>query len=234
MGRLDGRAERADGRRVRAPLRKGRPSMSGAAEALSRLRTGEIFYGWYIVAAGALSSAVVLGVTTYGIGTFYEPMRRELGWSMAVLAAGVSVRTFETGFLSPFTGFLVDRLGPRNMAITGTLILCAGLVLLAQVHDVWLYYAASLLIALGQSLGAFTAFSAAIMRWFQKKRGRALGFMTFGNGMGYLSVPVLSLGIVCCAPAPNPTAICLTASGRMLPSLARLALSQSGPAPKAA
>ena len=68
------------------------------------------FYGWYIVGSGALSNILMFGVTSYGFGAMYHSMRNEMGWSMAAITAGVSIRSLESGFLSPITGNLIDRI----------------------------------------------------------------------------------------------------------------------------
>jgi MFS family permease len=52
-----------------------------------------------------------------------------------------------------------------------------------------MYYLASILMAMGQSASSFTAFSTALMRWFTRQRGRAMGTMHAGNGAGYFLVP---------------------------------------------
>lgn len=158
----------------------------------ARLRPPRIFYGWYIVLSGAVNNFLVLGVVIFGFGAFVEPIRAEMGWTMAALAGGVSLRSFEQGFLSPVMGYLVDRLGPRKMALTGVTVLAVGLLMFSQARDIWSYYLASLVIALGQSLGSFTPFSLAVMNWFLKQRGRAMGFLNAGNGFGYFAVPILA------------------------------------------
>ena len=67
-----------------------------------------------MVMAGSVSNFFIIGVVIYGIGVLYEPMRNELGWSMAALTAGASIRSFEQGFMAPITGYLTDRFGPRR------------------------------------------------------------------------------------------------------------------------
>jgi MFS family permease len=150
-----------------------------------------IFYGWYIVLAGALNNFFVIGITIFGFGVFYEPMRAELGWSMTAIMAGVSVRSFQNGFLAPVAGTLVDRFGPRTMALVGITVLTAGLLLYSQAHELWVYYLASVIIAVGQSLGSISAYSLALMNWFHKKRGRVLGLLNSGNAVGFFSVGIL-------------------------------------------
>jgi sugar phosphate permease len=168
----------------------GDAAVAGRAGARARRRW---FFGWYIVAAGATNNFVVFGLTIWGFGIFIEPLREEFGWSTAAIAGGFSIRSLEQGFLAPFVGVLIDRFGPRVMLVAGTLILAAGLGVFAAVQSLELYYVASLLVALGQSVGSFTAYSAAVMRWFVRKRGRAMGLMNAGNGAGYLLVPLIAL-----------------------------------------
>lgn len=166
--------------------------MTAAAPASPRARRRP-FYGWYVVAAGATNNFVVFGLTIWGFGIFIEPLRDEFGWSTAAIAGGFSIRSLEAGFMAPFFGVLIDRFGPRLMLIAGTLILTLGLLVFAVVQSIEMYYVASLLVALGQSVGSFTAYSAAVMRWFVRKRGRAMGLMNAGNGAGYLLVPLVAL-----------------------------------------
>ena len=47
--------------------------------------------------------------------------------------------------------------------------------------------------SLGLSIGAGTAYPAAIMHWFEAKRGRAMGLLNSGNAAGWLVVPALAL-----------------------------------------
>jgi len=162
------------------------------AGAAGRTLRGQLFYGWYLAGAGAASNFLVLGVVIFGFGVFIEPMRAELGWSLAAISVGLSLRSFENGLLAPVTGILVDRLGPRRMAVAGLLLLVVGLLLFSQARTLRMFYLASAVMALGQSLGSFTPFSAAIMRWFSRKRGRAMGLLNSGNGAGYFLVPLLA------------------------------------------
>ena len=150
-----------------------------------------LFYGWYIVLAGGTTNFLVAGVTSFSFGAFIEPIRDELGWSVAVITIGYSLRAFESGLMAPVTGYLVDRHGPRRMAFVGVLIVFAGMLFFARAQTVWEYYAASLVIALGQSTGGFTPFSAALMNWFQRRRARAMGLLFSGNAAGYMIAPVL-------------------------------------------
>lgn len=159
----------------------------------ARWRWRPAFYGWYIAWAGAATNLLVLGVTSFGFSVFVAPLREELGWSVAAITFGFSLRSFQGGLLGPFMGAVVDRFGPRACNVAGILIVGAGLALFASAHELWVYYASSVIIALGQSLGGFVAFSTALVYWFERMRGRAMGVLAMGNGAAYLLTPVLAL-----------------------------------------
>ena len=167
--------------------------MNAVTRVARRAVPGPLFYGWHIALAGAASNFLILGTVTFGFGVFIQPMREEMGWSLAAISLGFSLRSFEQGLLAPVGGFLVDWLGPRRMALIALVVTVSGLLMFSQAHDIRVYYLASLTIALGQSVGGHTSFSAALMNWFNQKRGRAMGLLNAGNGGGYLMAPVLAV-----------------------------------------
>jgi MFS family permease len=150
-----------------------------------------VFYGWRLTAGGTLNNFLLSAVTFWGFGLFVRPLHEEFGWSTALIAAGFSVRSFQQGFLAPFLGTFIDRVGPRAVIVAGTLLLAAGLALFAEMHSVTMYFVSSILIALGSS-GPFSGFTAVVMRWFVTRRGRAMGILNAGNGAGYVLVPGLA------------------------------------------
>ncbi|MCY4455285.1 MAG: MFS transporter [Chloroflexi bacterium] len=152
-----------------------------------------LFYGWYIAYGGAVSNFVTIGIAAFSLTVFIGPLRDEMGWTAAAITFGFSLGTLEQGLLAPFTGFLIDRLGPRKMAATGVVILSLGLLLFSQARSLEVYYLASLLMATGNSIGSLMAFSAAVMNWFERKRARAMGVLNAGNGAGYFVVPIVAL-----------------------------------------
>ena len=151
-----------------------------------------MFYGWHIAAAGAGTNAVILGIVTFGFGVFLEEFRLTYGWSMTAIALGYSIRSLELGLLAPVAGYILDRFGARRMAVVGVIIISASLLLFWQAKTLPLYYAASIVMALGQSFAGSSAFTVALMRWFVRKRGRAMSIVTTGNGFGYFATLILA------------------------------------------
>ena len=155
-------------------------------------RNPRMFYGWYIAAAGAGTNCVVLGITQFGFGVFIEAFRVTFGWSVTAIALGYSIRTLEQGLFAPVTGYIADRVGPRRMAMAGIVVISLSLVLFSQATTLPLYYLASVIMAMGQSIGGANAFTLAIMRWFVKRRGNAMSVITTGNGFGYFATLALA------------------------------------------
>jgi MFS family permease len=176
---------------LRRPAAIGRKTRQSPALHVKR----NLFYGWYIAAAGAGTNFFVLGITFFGFGVFLEAFRVTYGWSVTALALGYSIRTLELGLLAPVTGYIADRLGPRRMAVAGVVIMSLSLVMFWQATTLAMYYAACIVMGLGQSIGGPNAFSLAIMRWFVKKRGQAMSVITTGNGFGYLATLILAAAI---------------------------------------
>lgn len=162
------------------------------AKLKARIFPGRIFYGWYIAGAGAGTNFIVLGITFFGFGVFLEEFRLTSGWSVTAIALGYSIQVLQQGLLAPVTGHILDRVGPRKMAVAGVTIVSLSMLLFSQATTLPIYYAACMVMALGQGIGGPYAFSLAIMRWFVAKRGRAMSVVTTGNGFGYFSTMILA------------------------------------------
>lgn len=157
-------------------------------------RVPRVFYGWYIVAAGTVSSFMNMAVYMVGLSVFIKDLRDEMGWSIAAISIGFSLKQLETGLLAPVSGYLIDRVGPRVMAVFGAVVMTIGLLIFANMHSIQIFLLAALVIALGQGMGAHMAYITPVMHWFQRKRGRASSFLAMGRGWGYVgALPITFL-----------------------------------------
>lgn len=148
----------------------------------------KIFYGWWIVVACSLMGFYVGGVIFYGFTAFFEPIRREFGWSYAQISLAASLRGLEMGIFAPMVGFLVDRFGSRRLIFLGTIIVGFGLILLSRTQSLAMFYGSFLIIAFGAGGCALVVIMSAVANWFRKKVGIALGVMMSGIGASGLLV----------------------------------------------
>lgn len=159
---------------------------------IGRLK-GRIFYGWYMVAAGAVLQCLSAGLLHQTYGAYLVLLQQDLGWSKTSLSAAFSLARFETGLLGPIEGWLIDRFGPRAMMRAGLVIFGVGFMLFSRVDSLPSFFVAFTILALGSSLGGFLPLTVAVVNWFHRRRARALSTMQIGFAIGGLSVPLVVL-----------------------------------------
>ena len=149
--------------------------------------------GWVVVFAAFLAAFVVFGIS-YTFGIFLKPIEEELHVTHAALSTVFSTMTVISFFLSPFTGRIADRHGPRRVVACGAVLMCAGLVATARVPSFPLLF-----LTYGVGLGGAVACTyipaiATVGGWFKVRRVIALGVAVSGIGCGtLLAAPVSAM-----------------------------------------
>ncbi len=168
------------------------------AEKTSRTRSATreaenrgLFYGWWIVIAGSINQGYTSGTFWQGFGAFFDPIVEQFGWSRAVTSAAVSIQRTESGMISPFVGWFIDRFGPRNVMLAGIAATGLGFIMLSRINSLWQFYLAFTIITLGLSFGTFLVITTTVANWFVSKRTRAMSIMSAGSAIGGLLVPAL-------------------------------------------
>ena len=147
----------------------------------------KIFYGWYIVAAGMGMHLWTSICWIYGMQVFFTPIVQHFGWSRGLVSGAFGLQRLEGSIIAPIEGFLVDKYGPRKMMFAGGLIIGLGMISLSFVNSIWMFYASVLLVSLGTSATSSPR-NWAIVQWFRRQRGRALGI---GSSGAVISGPLL-------------------------------------------
>jgi MFS family permease len=95
------------------------------------------------------------------------------------------------GLAAPFMGRLIDRIGARFVMAAGAAVIGVGSILLAKTESRWYFYTVYSIAGVGQAGATIIPISAVISNWFEVKRGRALGIVMTGTGLGAaVMVPV--------------------------------------------
>jgi len=93
------------------------------------------------------------------------------------------------GAVGPFAGRLADRWGPRRVIVFALIVLGIGSILSSFVTRLWhIYLTAGVLMAAGAGGAALSTGSAVVARWFDKRRGLAMGLAAGGMSAGQLIV----------------------------------------------
>jgi MFS family permease len=148
-----------------------------------RLLKDKVFYGWVLVATFFLTNALIMGTNT-SFGVFFKSLESEFDLTRATTSAIFSTRMILGAAVSFLGGLALDRYGPRIIFFLMGLFITLSLVLTGQASSAWqLFITFSLLLSLGTG-ASYVVVMSTVSRWFDKKRGMAVGITGAGGGMG--------------------------------------------------
>ena len=146
--------------------------------------------------------------TVYAWSFFQTLLVRQFGWSFTDTAVAFSITIFSLGMSAAWAGAALPRLGPRKLAVIGSLMFAVGYLiagLALQIDNLLLFYLGYGVIGgAGIGLGYVTPVATAA-KWFPDRKGLATGIVVMGFGVGAfllskLLAPVLLVNTACDLP----------------------------------
>jgi sugar phosphate permease len=123
-------------------------------------------------------------------------LEREFGWNRTQLGFALTFTRVEGGLMGPLEGYLTDKVGTRRMVFVGLTILGGAFIFFGFVQNLWMFYLAYVLMAVGQGLGSWIPLMTMLNRWFHRRRAMALGWSNMGSRAGALIlVPLIAWSI---------------------------------------
>jgi len=131
-----------------------------------------------------------------GMTAWFVVLEREFGWSRAQLSLAFSLTRAEGTIMGPLAGYLVDKVGPRRMVLSGLPVMGIGFILFSQVNNLWQFYGAFVLASMGAGFGTWLPMMTVLNHWFQKRRAMAMSLAMEGFALGgVLLIPALAWAI---------------------------------------
>lgn len=132
-----------------------------------------------------------------GIGPFFKPILQELGMSRTILSVAVALGMLIYGIGMPLAGYLVDRYSTRFVLLLGVFVTAVSIVWTVTADSVISFFIAyGVLFSLGLSFTSPVALTPVISRWFTRRRGMALFYLSTGSMAGIaIMTPIFSLCI---------------------------------------
>jgi len=151
---------------------------------LSPLRLKDkLFYGWVVVAAFLFINTTLYGID-FSFGVFFKSIESEFDLTRAATSGVFSIYMVLGIAFAILGGWALDRYGPRIIILLMGLFTGLSLLLTSQTNSSWqLFITYSLLLSIGIS-PVYVVTMSTISRWFDKKRGLALGIAGSGGGLG--------------------------------------------------
>ncbi|HXK28357.1 MAG TPA: MFS transporter [Candidatus Binatia bacterium] len=162
----------------------------------SGTRIGGWYFGWNIVAGAAIATLLTVGMRMC-IGPFFLPIARDMALSRSLLSAIVAVGMLCYGIGMPLAGHLVGRRGTRFVLLLGTSMVIFAMAWTALARDaVNLLFSFGVLLSFGLSFTSPVAFTPVLSRWFKRRRGMAMFFLSTGSMSGIaILTPVFAYAI---------------------------------------
>ena len=142
-----------------------------------------IYYGWIIVGASVLIGCFLFGIqSSYTV--FFKSLEAAFSLNRFTTSSIFSTYMLLSSIFALLGGWTLDKYGPRIVVLIMGIAGGVSLLLTAQVSAAWqLFITYSVLFAL--STGAMLpVIMTLVSRWFNRKRGLALGIASSGVNLG--------------------------------------------------
>ncbi len=155
-----------------------------------------LFYGWIVLIACFLTTMMASG-TMMAFGVFINPLVEDMGWSHSALSFTYALSSIVSGVGVLAIGSYMHVYSLRLLFVIGVFINGFGLYMTSTVTSLeGFYFWYGFVAAFGRST-FFISTATLITRWFEQRRGMAMGLMMAGNGIGpFFFSPVVTWLIV--------------------------------------
>jgi len=148
-----------------------------------------IHWAWVILGVCFVNLFISYSVRL-GYSVALPEIIKDLGFSRTAGGSIFNAYFFTYIALTPFAGYLTDRLGARRVITTCAFILGTGVLLMGTINSFWMACLSFAIVGIGGT-GMWTPVVTIVQRWFApNRRGLALGILSTGYGLGFATMGV--------------------------------------------
>jgi MFS family permease len=152
-------------------------------------------YRWVVVAAGGLLGCVAIG-GMFSLPVLLQPITRDTGWSVAGVSSAMTIGFLAMAFASMIWGTLSDRIGPRPVVLTGSIVIAASLALASRATSLLQFQLLFGLLVGAATAAIFAPMMACVTGWFDTNRSLAVSLVSAGMGMAPMTMSPLVAWLV--------------------------------------
>ncbi|MGE3989813.1 MFS transporter [Pseudorhodoplanes sp.] len=135
-----------------------------------------------VVTALGFTQILGYGTSFYLLAVLAAPITSDTGWSLAEVAAGVSIGLLAGGLSAPWIGRFVDRFGGRPVLACGSICFALGLAGIGLSPNLPSYWLAWCVVGLGMASGLYDAAFSALGRWYRHEARPLITTVTLWGG----------------------------------------------------
>lgn len=154
-------------------------------------------YAWVILAVTFACLFVASALRSIP-GIIMLSLEHEFNWSRATISGAVSINLLLFGLAGPFLGRLMDLYGTKSITLIMIMLVTLGAGGSIFIQEPWqLYLFWGVIVGAGSGGTSMIMGSAVVNRWFQQRRGLALGILgaAFSSGQLIFTPMLMSLNI---------------------------------------
>lgn len=155
------------------------------------------FFGYNIVAAAFIAQFVAMGIYSYVLGAFMDPMTAELDWSRSEFTLARTIGQVVMAVSGIYIGVHVDRAGGRRIMLIGAGVLGLTLILHAYVTTLYQWWLLNgILFTLGCAMTGNLVVNVTLAKWFVERRGLMVAIAAMGVSFAGVALTPLTTWLI--------------------------------------
>ena len=160
--------------------------MNKLTQSLANTVAPRFHYAWIVVGVIFLVLLCSAGIRATP-SVMILPLEQEFGWSRSTISLVISVNIALYGLIGPFSAAAMQRFGIRRVVLVALALLAVGTALSTLMQMPWhMLLSWGLLVGVGTGVAANTLGATIVGRWFEKRRGLAMGLLTASAATGQM------------------------------------------------
>lgn len=160
--------------------------MNKLTQSLANAVTPRFHYAWVVVGVIFLVLLCSAGIRATP-SVMILPLEQEFGWNRSTISVVISVNIALYGLIGPFSAAAMQRFGIRRVVLGALVLLAAGTALSTLMQMPWhMLLSWGLLVGAGTGVAANTLGATIVSRWFETRRGLAMGLLTASAATGQM------------------------------------------------
>ena len=137
---------------------------------------------WPVISALGIVQIFAWGSSYYLLAVFAGPISADTGWPLSWIVGGLSLGLFIAGIASPRVGEAIQHRGGRPVLALSSILLAAGLLVLATAPVLPVFVAGWIVLGLGMGAGLYDAAFATLGGIFGREARSAITTLTLWGG----------------------------------------------------